>query len=116
MTHINILSELYMESGRYEETYSLIQRAERMATGGEDGDTAAEAPAVMPLDLTVKAGETNTAPSFCNSTRSPARPFLGFLESTMWCRTSGQCLGTGCLGPLSSPNLSPPRRSSKTRL
>ena len=54
MTHVNILAELYMAMGQHEETYSLIQRAERMV---EEGDETGVTASFMPLDLTAKAGK-----------------------------------------------------------
>ena len=62
LTHVNILAELYMETGLFEQTHSLIERAERMLLSDPvaGGAGAAEEEAVatqMPLDLIVKSGE-----------------------------------------------------------
>ncbi|KAG1677647.1 hypothetical protein FOA52_010429 [Chlamydomonas sp. UWO 241] len=46
LTHVNILSELYMELEHFEQTHALIRRAQGMMEDGEG----------MPLDLTVKDG------------------------------------------------------------
>ena len=62
LTHVNILAELYMEAGRFEQTHTLIEKAERMLQeseaslsagcgSGEEGSGA-----LMPLDLVVKSG------------------------------------------------------------
>ena len=56
LTHINILAELYMEAGLYEQANTLIRRAERLLLDNDDNDGGRGG--ALPLDLTIKAGET----------------------------------------------------------
>lgn len=46
LTHINILCELYMDQGHYEQARALVERAEMVFCGG----------GALPLDLAVKLG------------------------------------------------------------
>ena len=58
LTHVNILSELYMSQGLFDQTYKLISAAEKRldASNHPSGQGLQGVTSSLPLDLTVKAG------------------------------------------------------------